>query len=138
MYPHHAQAVDMAKLVPSRSQNRQLIDLAATVEQAQAPEMRQFAELLRSFGKSAPATGMGHDMPGMMSNDQLTGLANSSGPDFDRMWLQMMIQHHQGALDMANTELASGVNTDAKTLAQAIITAQQAEIQQMQGMLGQG
>ncbi|RDI52868.1 DUF305 domain-containing protein [Nocardia mexicana] len=136
MYPHHAQAVDMAKLVPSRSQNPQLITLAANVEKAQAPEMQQFTDLLRSFGKPAPAA-MGHSMPGMMSQDQMTGLQNATGPEFDRMWMQMMIAHHEGAIDMANTELAQGTNPDAKRLAQDIVTAQQAEIQQMRGMLGQ-
>ncbi|MBF6330805.1 DUF305 domain-containing protein [Nocardia transvalensis] len=136
MYPHHAQAVDMAKLVPGRSQNQQLITLAANVEKAQAPEMQQIADLLRRFGKPAPSATMHHDMSGMMSQDQMTQLQNSTGPDFDRMWMQMMIQHHQGAIDMSNTELANGTNPDAKALAQSIITAQQAEIQQMQGMLG--
>ncbi|ATL70516.1 DUF305 domain-containing protein [Nocardia terpenica] len=138
MYPHHAQAVEMAKLVPARSQNQQLIGLAARVEQAQAPEMQKFADLLHSFGKPAPAPTMGHDMPGIMSHDDMTKLAASSGPDFDRMWMQMMIAHHRGAIDMSNTELASGTNPDTRSLAQAIITAQQAEIQQMQGMLNQG
>ncbi|MBB5912638.1 uncharacterized protein (DUF305 family) [Nocardia transvalensis] len=135
MYPHHAQAVEMAKLVPGRSQNQQLIALAADVEKAQAPEMRQFTELLGSFGKPAPGA-MGHEMPGMMSHDQMSALENATGPEFDRMWMRMMIDHHQGAIDMANTELAQGVNPDAKALAQAIVTAQQAEIQQMRGMLG--
>ncbi|GAB2690296.1 DUF305 domain-containing protein [Nocardia thraciensis] len=137
MYPHHAQAVDMAKLVPSRSRNPQLITLAAKVEQAQAPEMQQFTDLLRSFGKPAPAA-TGHAMPGMMSQDQMTGLQHATGAEFDRMWMQMMIAHHEGAIDMANTELAQGANPDAKRLAQSIVTAQQAEIQQMRGMLAQG
>ncbi|MEV5651418.1 DUF305 domain-containing protein [Nocardia sp. NPDC052254] len=137
MYPHHAQAVEMAKLVPARSQNQQLITLAANVEKAQAPEMEQFAALLKSFGKPAPQATMDHPMDGVMTQDQMTRLRNATGADFDRMWLQMMIEHHQGAVDMANTELADGTNADAKTSAQNIITAQQAEIQQMRGMLGQ-
>ncbi|RDI66879.1 DUF305 domain-containing protein [Nocardia pseudobrasiliensis] len=136
MYPHHAQAVDMAKLVPTRSQNQQLIALAANVEQAQSPEMQQIADLLRAFGKPAPAATMGHDMPGIMSQDQMTALQNATGPEFDRMWMQMMIDHHRGAIDMANAELSSGVNADAKKLAQQIVSAQQTEIQQMQSMLG--
>lgn len=137
MYPHHAQAVEMAKMVPARSQNQQLITLAASVEKAQAPEMEQFAALLKSFGKPAPAATMDHPMHGVMTPDAMTHLQHATGADFDRMWLQMMIEHHQGAVDMANTELANGTNADAKTSAQNIITAQQAEIQQMRGMLGQ-
>ncbi|MBF6480502.1 DUF305 domain-containing protein, partial [Nocardia cyriacigeorgica] len=66
MYPHHAQAVDMAKMVPSRTQNPQLLALAAAVEAAQAPEMQQITTLLESFGKPAPNAGEhgghgGHD-----------------------------------------------------------------------------
>ncbi|QOW37774.1 DUF305 domain-containing protein [Nocardia seriolae] len=137
MYPHHAQAVEMAKLVPSRSQNQQLITLAKAVEQAQSPEMQQITTLLASFGKPAPSTQMGHDMPGMMSMDQMTKLQGMSGAEFDKLWMQMMIQHHQGAITMANTELAQGSNADAKALAQSIVTAQQQEIAQMNTMLGQ-
>ncbi|WP_433659099.1 DUF305 domain-containing protein [Nocardia sp. CA-128927] len=140
MYPHHAQAVDMAKLVPSHSQNQQLLTLAANVEKAQAPEMQQITTLLQSFGKPAPTAGSrhsGHTMPGMMSADQMTALQAASGPDFDRQWLTMMIEHHTGAVAMAETELADGTNAESKTLARTIIDNQRAEIDTMRGMLGQ-
>ncbi len=137
MYPHHAQAIDMAKMAPGKSQNQQLLTLAANIEKAQAPEMAKFTDLLHSFGKPTPSTTMDHPMDGVMSQDQMTALQNATGPAFDTMWLKMMIEHHQGAITMSNTELASGVNPDAKTLAHNIITDQQAEIQQMQSMLAQ-
>jgi uncharacterized protein (DUF305 family) len=144
MYPHHAQAVDMAKLVPSRSQNQQVITLAQNIEKAQAPEMKQMTALLTSFGKPAPSAEMsGHDMPGMggmpgmMSAEQMNDLTGLSGKAFDQLWLQMMIDHHSGAVDMSNTELRDGTNADTKKLAQAIIANQQAEIAQMRGMLAQ-
>ncbi|MEU7140357.1 DUF305 domain-containing protein [Nocardia sp. NPDC046473] len=140
MYPHHAQAVDMAKLMPSHSQNQQLLALAANVEKAQAPEMQQITMLLQSFGKPAPTAGSGHaghTMPGMMSADQMTALQAASGLDFDRQWLTMMIEHHTGAVAMAETELAGGTNTESKTLARSIIDSQRAEIDTMRGMLGQ-
>ncbi|WP_067572223.1 DUF305 domain-containing protein [Nocardia acidivorans] len=138
MYPHHAQAVEMAKLVPSRSQNPQLRTLAQNVEQAQTPEMRQITSLLQAFGKDAPGATMGHEgMAGMMSADQMSALAKLSGPEFDRQWMRMMIEHHRGAIDMANTELSGGANADAKAMAQAIVTGQQAEITEMNTMLGQ-
>lgn len=143
MYPHHAQAVDMAKLVPSRSQNQQVITLAQNIEKAQGPEMTQMTGLLTSFGKPAPSAEMsGHDMPGMggmpgmMSAEQMNNLTGLSGAAFDKVWLQMMIDHHTGAIDMSNTELRDGTNPDAKKMAQAIIANQQAEITQMRGMLG--
>ncbi|WP_378733867.1 DUF305 domain-containing protein [Nocardia brasiliensis] len=140
MYPHHAQAVDMAKLVPSHSQNQQLLALAADVEKAQAPEMRQITELLQSFGKPAPTAGTGHDghaMPGMMSAEQMNALQAASGPDFDRQWLTMMIEHHTGAVAMAETELDDGTNTESKALARTILDSQRAEIDKMRAMLGQ-
>ncbi|VFA99599.1 DUF305 domain-containing protein [Nocardia cyriacigeorgica] len=142
MYPHHAQAVDMAKMVPSRTQNPQLLALAAQVEAAQAPEMQQITTLLESFGKPAPSADEhgghgGHAMPGMMTPEQMTALENATGPEFDRQWMQMMIEHHVGAIDMANTVLADGVNPDTKALATSIVAAQQAEIDQMKQMLGQ-
>ncbi|MFE3444423.1 DUF305 domain-containing protein [Nocardia sp. NPDC059180] len=144
MYPHHAQAVDMAKMVPSRTQNPQLLALATAIEGAQAPEMQQITALLESFGKPAPTAGEhgehgghGAQMPGMMTPEQMTALENATGAEFDRQWIQMMIEHHTGAIDMANTELADGVNADTKALATTIIAAQQVEIDQMRQMLGQ-
>lgn len=144
MYPHHAQAVDMAKLVAGRSQNQQVITLAQNIEKAQGPEMTQMTNLLKSFGKPAPSGEMSdHDMPGtggmpgMMSPEQMGGLKALSGKAFDQMWLQMMIDHHAGAITMADTELRDGSNPDVKKMAEAIIANQQAEITQMRGMLGQ-
>ncbi|WP_330228544.1 DUF305 domain-containing protein [Nocardia sp. NBC_00508] len=145
MYPHHAQAVEMARLVPGHTDNQQLRALAASIEQAQAPEMQQITALLQSFGQPAPTMGeehQGHDMPstpmpGLMSAEQLAALQAASGPDFDRQWMTMMIEHHTGAIAMAETELADGMNSDAQALARAIISAQKAEIDQMRTMLGQ-
>ncbi|MEU1208107.1 DUF305 domain-containing protein [Nocardia sp. NPDC005825] len=140
MYPHHAQAVEMAKLVPTRSQNQELLTLAKAVEAAQTPEMQQITTLLQSFGKPAPSADMGGHagMDGMMTKDQMAKLESLSGPGFDKLWMQMMIEHHKGAITMANTELTQGANADAKAMAQAIVNAQQQEIDQMNKMLAQG
>jgi uncharacterized protein (DUF305 family) len=74
-------------------------------------------------------------MPGMMSGDQMRQLGQVSGEAFDRMFLQMMIGHHQGAITMAKTELSQGRDLDARQLAQRIIDAQQREITEMQALL---
>ncbi|MBF6289735.1 DUF305 domain-containing protein [Nocardia farcinica] len=139
MYSHHAQAIEMADLVPSRSQDREVIDLAATIKAAQQPEMTQIQALLESFGKPVPSGEgtMGQDMPGMMSPEEMSSLEGMSGPEFDRMWLEMMIGHHEGAVEMAQTEIATGANDQAKQLAQAVVSAQQTEIDQMKAMLAQ-
>jgi uncharacterized protein (DUF305 family) len=74
-------------------------------------------------------------MPGMMSDHDMTMLADAHGSGFDRTWLTMMISHHQGAIGMARTELAKGQNPAAKQLAEAIVSAQTAEIATMKKML---
>lgn len=138
MIPHHSQALAMAKLVPSRSTDPKVVDLAGRIEQAQDPEIKQLRGWLSTWDASSPSSmpGMTHEsMPGMMSADDLTKLEAATGTEFDKMWLDMMIKHHQGAVDMARTELSAGSNTDAKALARKIIDAQQAEITEMRGLL---
>jgi uncharacterized protein (DUF305 family) len=158
MIPHHVQAVDMAKLVAGRTSNPKVIDLAGRIQKAQDPEIAQMNGWLKTWGAAQTATGMpgmtsGHSMPGMggsmpsttggapmtgmMSAQDMAKLQAAKGTEFDTMWLQMMIQHHQGAIDMAKTELSQGAGPDAKTLAQQIIDGQQAEITEMKGLLGQ-
>ncbi|MBV6761444.1 DUF305 domain-containing protein [Rhodococcus opacus] len=155
MYPHHAQAVEMANMVGGRSTNPQVLDLAKNIAAAQGPEMEQMSALLEKWGKAVPSTdagggmsGMNHGgmsgmadgggMTGMMTPEQMTDLAGKSGADFDTAWLNMMIEHHTGAIEMAQTELADGDNADAKQLATAIVGAQQAEITSMTALLPQG
>lgn len=138
MIPHHNQALDMAKLVPSRSTDPKVLDLASRIEKAQDPEIRQMRDWLTAWGagmthESMP--GMSGSMPGMMSDAGLRKLETVKGAEFDRTWLDMMIEHHQGAVVMARTELAKGGNADAKALAGKIIDAQQAEITEMRGLL---
>ncbi|MDV7354097.1 DUF305 domain-containing protein [Rhodococcus oxybenzonivorans] len=141
MYPHHAQAVQMAEMVDGRTDNAELLALAQRIEAAQAPEMDQITGLLGQAGDTAPTStgheGMDHGSgAGMMSEDDMSTLMGMSGPEFDRMWLTMMIEHHEGAVEMADTELAEGENPDAKQLATGIVSAQQREIAEMQAMLG--
>jgi uncharacterized protein (DUF305 family) len=71
---------------------------------------------------------------GMMSDEEMQQLEATTGAEFDRMWVQMMIKHHQGAVDMAKTELEQGSSADAKALAQKIVDAQEAEIKEMQAL----
>ncbi|WP_174188049.1 DUF305 domain-containing protein [Nocardia barduliensis] len=156
MIPHHTQAVEMAELAQGRAANSAIRDLAARIQQAQGPEIDTMNSWLRAWGAAASTSttsmpgmdhgstsmpGMDHGltpMPGMMTAEQMAQLQAATGAEFDRMWLTMMIEHHQGAIQMAQTELAQGANPDAKALAQRIIADQQAEIQQMQTLLTQG
>ena len=146
MIPHHAQAIEMARLAQQRAQSPQVKDLARQIEQAQGPEIATMTTWLQQWGAPPPSTTapgqMGHGggmgpMPGMMDAHQMNQLGHGSGAEFDRMFLQMMIQHHKGAITMAQTELTNGQNPAAKQLAQQIIDTQQAEIQKMQNLLSQ-
>ncbi|NUP27005.1 MAG: DUF305 domain-containing protein [Nocardia sp.] len=140
MIPHHRQAVEMAAMVPSHTGNPEVIDLAARIQQAQDPEIATMTGWLRAWGVAEPEagghSGMDHgSMPGMMTDEQMSQLEAARGPEFDRMWLTMMIAHHEGAVRMAETELAEGVNPDAQALARQVIDAQQAEIDRMRALL---
>lgn len=141
MIPHHQQALDMAKLVPSRAASAKVKDLASRIEKAQDPEIQQMHGWLSRWGAEPPTSlmpGMNHgggSMPGMMTEQEMGQLGQAKAVEFDRLWLEMMIKHHQGAIEMAKTELATGTSSDAKKLAQQIIDAQQAEITEMQGLL---
>ncbi|MDQ2880796.1 MAG: DUF305 domain-containing protein [Actinomycetota bacterium] len=150
MIPHHAQAIAMSKMAAQRAVSPQVKDLAARIQAAQQPEIDQMSGFLRAWNAPVPSTnnpmdGMGQGdmmgqmhgaMPGMMSGGQMHQLGQSSGDAFDRMFLEMMITHHQGAISMAKTELSNGQNPDARRLAQRIIDAQQREITGMRTLLG--
>jgi uncharacterized protein (DUF305 family) len=150
MIPHHAQAIAMSKMATQRTISPQVKDLAARIQAEQQPEIDQMSGFLRAWNAPVPSTngpmgGMGQGdmmgqmhgaMPGMMSGGQMQQLGQDSGAAFDRMFLEMMISHHQGAITMAKTELSNGQNPDARQLAQRIIDAQQREITEMQTILG--
>jgi uncharacterized protein (DUF305 family) len=138
MIPHHSQAVEMANKEVINGKNAQLTVLAKKIMAAQEPEIVQMNGMLTRWGV-APAGHQGHgsmtSMPGMMSDADMVKFQKATGAAVDRMFASMMIAHHQGAIVMANTEMASGVNTAAKTLAKSIVAAQTAEITQLKQLL---
>lgn len=142
MIQHHRQAVEMAAMADSRASSSEVKDLAAKIKAAQNPEIKTMSGWLSSWGEQVPEdmSGMGHDMsstaPGMMSAADMGKLEKVSGTAFDRMFLAMMVQHHEGAVAMAKTEKADGKYGPATQLADGVITAQTAEIQEMNKMLG--
>ncbi|WP_413642679.1 DUF305 domain-containing protein [Mycobacterium sp. RTGN5] len=138
MIPHHQQAVELAALAPEHSTNQAVLTLAATISAEQQPEIQAMKALLLQW--DADPNGMGdhggHGMQGMVDDATMAKLKSLNGPQFDTLWLQAMIGHHQGAIDMANTEVAKGQSADMIAMAKTMITAQQAEINQMKQMLG--
>ena len=144
MIPHHEQAVEMAKLAADKAAAPEVTDLARRIEQAQGPEIEQLRSWLQAWGEDETAgggmAGMDHGGSGsagagMMSEEEMTSLQSASGADFDRMFLEMMTRHHEGAIDMARTELEQGQLEEVKQMAQRIIDTQQAEINEMRQIL---
>ncbi len=141
MIPHHRQAVEMADLAPGRAQSPEVKKLAADIKKAQDPEIRTLSGWLTSWGEEVPAEGaMDHSMhggmEGMMTEEEMAELKDASGKAFDTAFMEMMIKHHEGAVEMAKTEQADGAYTPAKKMADDIIASQSAEIEQMNELLG--
>ncbi|SDN01237.1 DUF305 domain-containing protein [Allokutzneria albata] len=140
MVPHHRQAVEMADLIPQRSDNPKLRSLGERVRAAQQPEIDTMTGWLKRWGAPEPSDHSGHSghgMAGMMMPQQMADLKAAKGIGFDKMWLRMMIEHHKGALEMARTELAKGSDAEAKKLAQSITDSQQKEIDEMTALLAE-
>ena len=149
MIPHHEQAVEMSTVAQQRAASPKVKDLATRIMGAQDPEIQTMKGWLTDWDEPVTASsdgmaGMNHgggtmeSGQGMMSDAQMSQLRTASGAEFDKMFLTMMIEHHQGAISMARTELDKGKHAPAKQLAQAIIDAQQKEITEMQGLLAGG
>lgn len=145
MIPHHQQAIQMSKMAASQASSAEVKDLAARIEKAQDPEIETMSGWLESWGEDVPSSmpGMDHgghsgssDMPGMMDTEDMDELMEASGKGFDAMFLTMMVDHHEGAVEMATTEKDKGQYGPAQKLADDIITAQNAEIEEMNKLLG--
>jgi uncharacterized protein (DUF305 family) len=139
MVPHHEQAVEMAQIVPTNTTNRQIVTLANQVISTQLPEAQAFRVWLMQWqdaqGNDAASQG-GMPITGMVDQRTMDRLRSLTGPAFDHLWLTSMIEHHKGAITMAQDEVAHGKNPDVIYLAHRIITRQQAEIDEMKRMLG--
>lgn len=156
MLQHHAQALSMVDLTRGRTLDPTVQQLAEQIREAQAPEIETFTDWLTDWDEEIPETmrdhahaghdtgdlgesmeGMDHgDMPGMMTAEDLTALQNAPDGEFQTMWLEMMIEHHTGAVEMARSEQSEGRFEPAVDLAGDIVESQSAEIETMQDILG--
>ncbi|MFC7715811.1 DUF305 domain-containing protein [Nonomuraea recticatena] len=132
MILHHQQAVEMSDLAESRAADAEVKELAAKIKDAQEPEIQTMEGWLETWDEPMPSGGMHHDMPGMMTAEDMKKLEDAKGAAFDRQFLRMMIAHHEGAIEMAKTEQKQGANDEAKKLAETIESSQQTEVEQMQ------
>lgn len=133
MIAHHEQAIAISDLALANSNNKEVLVIAAAIKAAQSPEI----VLMKSW---LDAAGVGYlldhsmGMNGMLSDGEITVLKNAVGATFDKLFLQGMIAHHEGAIQMASM-IANSNNSAIKALHDAIVKTQSAEISQMKAML---
>lgn len=148
MIPHHAQALSMVDLTLERELDPEVRQLAEDIRAAQAPEIEQMTGWLTAWDEPVPETLRDHTnahgdgqmemdsrMPGMMSQEEMSELENAPDAEFQTMWLEMMTEHHQGAIEMARAEQSEGAFKPAVELAETIESAQRAEIDLMEDLL---
>jgi uncharacterized protein (DUF305 family) len=140
MIPHHGQALEMVALVKDRSTNVDLNLLAQRIEVSQRDEIGLMERWLKERGEDVPAhTGHGaaHDMPGMLTADQFVQLSSARGTEFDRLFLEFMIRHHEGALTMVRELYAGGGGLEPASdrFARDVEADQSIEISRMREML---
>jgi uncharacterized protein (DUF305 family) len=136
MIPHHEQAVEMSEMLLAKDGiDDEVRDLATQIKDAQQPEIDQLKEMLSDWGQGESDMGGMNHGGGMMSDDDMTTLEGATGDDAARLFLEHMTVHHEGAIEMAQAEVADGENAEAKEMAEAIVAAQTEEIAVMQELL---
>jgi uncharacterized protein (DUF305 family) len=142
MIAHHAQAIHMSRMAEAHKASPRLLKLATKIDQSQVAEIRIMQQWLRDNEQVAPDTSSWRSMPmaGMLTDAQLNALDAATGTDFDRKFLELMIQHHEGALQMVTDLFATpgaGQEVDVNVFANDVVTVQTAEIGIMRQMLAQ-
>lgn len=141
MIPHHADALVMVDMVAGHDVSAEFAALTEQIRAAQTPEIEEMVTWLAEWREEVPETSRDHmnaDHGGGHGNghgsDEMSELANA-GAGFEDMWLEMMIDHHEGAIEMAEAEIENGEDERAIRLARSIVSSQQAEIETMESML---
>ncbi|CAO1654140.1 DUF305 domain-containing protein [Salinibacterium sp. NYA9b] len=137
MIPHHEQAVEMADMVLEKDGiDERVVTLAQEIKAAQGPEIELMTSWLEGWGVGMTdgMDGMGNG-DGMMSDSDMADLEAANGDDASRLFLEQMIVHHEGAIDMAELEIDSGQNEDVLALAQEVMDAQTTEISLMRSII---
>jgi uncharacterized protein (DUF305 family) len=138
MVPHHEQAIEMSDIVLAADGiDPGVAELAEAIKAAQQPEIDQMNAWLDDWGAASSTSGHdGHgSMDGMMSEGDMAALADADGAEASRLYLEQMIVHHDGAIVMAERELADGRHEGAVAMAEEIIEVQKTEIERMREML---
>ena len=130
MIPHHEQAIEMSEIALLNTTNPEVLKIAQEIKDAQFPEI----QIMKSWTGVKASTHAGHMMDGMLSEGELSDLRKATGRDFDVLFLQGMIKHHEGAIAMAQ-DVATSKNKDVANLSASIIAAQKLEIDTMKALL---
>lgn len=132
MIPDHEMVAKMAKLAAGKASSGDLKTLATQLQKGQSQTVDMLQGMLKDWGKSSDTTGMA--MPGAMTDQDMTMLKSMKGMNFDMMFAQMMIKHHQGSVQMARDEQAKGTSQEAKAMAADMVTTQEKQIAQLRSI----
>jgi uncharacterized protein (DUF305 family) len=143
MIGHHAQAIEMAALIPTRTSRAELRMLGQRIDISQRDEINMMQQWLRARHQLVPGVDAIHQhdavlMPGMLTDDEMRQLSAAQGPEFDRLFLEGMIKHHEGALTMVKALFATpGAGQDVAifSFASDVDADQRMEIERMGAML---
>ncbi|MFE6363964.1 DUF305 domain-containing protein [Streptomyces sp. NPDC057806] len=142
MIPHHEQALEMAQLADGRASDAEVEELAGRIERAQGPEITTMKGWLQSWKQPAADAsgsgmdhGAGHGGDGMMSGADMAELEALKGTAFDKAFAEMMIEHHNGAIAMAEDERRNGEHPGARKMAAAVVKSQAAEVEQLRAVV---
>lgn len=136
MKEHHAQAIEMSDMLLAKDGvDNRVVALAEEIKGAQEPEIQKMEQWLQEWGAETDDMGGMDHGDGMMSDEDMQALDDATGADAGRLFLEQMIEHHQGAVEMAQEEVDNGQNADAVALAETIIEAQTTEIATMEEIL---
>ncbi|WP_193612849.1 DUF305 domain-containing protein [Nocardioides lijunqiniae] len=151
MIQHHAQALVLVDHTVGRELSPDVADLAEGIREAQAPEIETMTDWLLAWGEEVPATvrdhvnaeghaseggdDVGEQMPGMVGAEELAALEAAPDAEFEARWLRLMVEHHEGAVTMAEEQVRDGDDADAVALAERVVAGQGAEIRQMEALL---
>ncbi len=135
MRPHHEQAIEISEMLLAKTGiSPEVTALATEIKEAQVPEIEQLSAWADQWGIDQ-MSGMNHSMGGMMSDSDMQDLDAAEGAEAERLFLSQMIEHHTGAIEMAQTEIDDGQNPDAIEMAEGIVATQEDEISRMRTLL---
>ena len=134
MIPDHQMTAKMAKLAEKKAASKDLKELAGQMREDQARIVDTLQGWLTDWGKPAAGDMAGMEMPGAMTDKDMKMLGSMRGMEFDMMFVQMMIKHHEGSMQIAIAEQAKGANAKAKALAGDMVKEQEAQVEALRGI----